>query len=191
MSSPQPFIAEDEARQIELALKKADLKLKKWDLAFKVAGLLALLFGIIWPLYQYTRTLEKERHDRNEALLREQEQKVREVEAALREARKPFLQRQQELYFEATSVAAKLCTLEKGPEWQAAKKRFYQLYWGEMSVVEDRLVEGAMANFEKVLDLYEIKEATESELQQRSLELARSCQKSLATGWGYDREAAR
>ncbi|MCI0488912.1 MAG: hypothetical protein L0229_20160, partial [Blastocatellia bacterium] len=140
MSSPEPSLTEDEAKHLEMEMKRADLKLKKWDLVFKVAGLAALIFGIIWPLVQYTNALKEERVKREASLLREQQQKDKEIEAALREARKPFLERQQTLYFEATTVAAKISTLASGAEREAAKKRFYQLYCarGKMKIFPER-----------------------------------------------------
>jgi hypothetical protein len=192
MATPANSSLEEELKRIELETKKADLKQRKWEHIFKLAGLLTIAFGIIWPLYQYTTTLEKEREDRSARRTQEEDQKRKEVEAALREARKPFLEQQQVLYFEATTVAAKLSTLNDGPEREAARKKFYQLYWGGLSVVEDKLVEGAMVTFKRALESYEIarvnnKQASRSELEQRSLDLAHSCRDSLARGWGYDR----
>ncbi|MBK8553695.1 MAG: hypothetical protein IPL53_22645 [Ignavibacteria bacterium] len=187
MTSPQDFTPDDEKNQIELSLKKADLKIKKWDLVFKVFGLLALIFGIVWPLYQYTNTLEKERTDGVEKQKLEQVQKDKEIDAALREARKPFLELQQKLYFEATTTASKIATLPPGLEREEAKKKFYQLYWGELSVVEDSIVEQAMVKFMNALQ----DNKPQNELQSASLNLARSCRNSLARGWGYDRGAAK
>jgi hypothetical protein len=192
MAIPQTLLIEDELKRLELESKKADLKNKRWELLFKLAGLLTITFGIAWPLYQYTKTLEKEREDRKERQAREDEQKRKETEAALREARKPFLQRQQELYFEAATVASKLSTLAPGTEREAARKRFYQLYWGELSVVEDELVEKAMVRFKGEFEKYEGERANNSqasrlELERGSLILAHACRDSLARGWGYDR----
>lgn len=176
----------DDAKQLEIDLKRADLKLKKWELIFKVGGLLALVFGIAWPLYQYTRTLEKEREDRKERLLVEQQQKEKEIDAVLREARKPFLERQLALYFEAATAASKISNLTDGPERQKARKRFGELYDGELSIVEDQPVAKAMGNFKKTLDLHDLKEATDYELQSASQDLAHSLRDSLRRGWGYD-----
>jgi hypothetical protein len=192
MAIPQNQPIEDELKKWELESKKADLKNKRWELLFKLAGLLTITFGVFWPLYQYTKTLEKDREDRKERQVREDEQKRKETEAALREARKPFLQRQQELYFEAATLASKLSTLDLGTEREAARKRFYQLYWGELSVVEDELVEKAMVRFKGEFEKYERERANNSqasrqELEQRSLNLAHAFRDSLARGWGYDR----
>src|SRR5262247_1912938 len=156
MAIPQTLTIEDE-------LKRLELESKKWELLFKLAGLLTITFGIAWPLYQYTKTLEKEREDRKERQVLEDEQREKEAQAALREARKPFLQRQQELYFEAATLASKLSTLDHGAEREAARKRFYQLYWGELSVVEDVLVEKAMVRFKGEFENYERERANNSQ----------------------------
>jgi len=192
MDIPQNPTAEDELKRWELESKKADLKNKRLELLFKLAGLLTITFGIVWPLYQYTKTLEKDREDRKERQVREDDQKKKETDAALREARKPFLQRQQELYFEAATLASKLSTLDPGAEREMARKRFYQLYWGELSVVEDVMVEKAMVRFKGEFENYERERANNSqvsrqELEQRSLKLAHAFRDSLAISWGYDR----
>jgi hypothetical protein len=187
-TTPEPTV--DDAKQLELELKRADLKLKKWDLVFKLGGLLALVFGIAWPLFQYTNTLEKEREDREKRVVVEQQQREKELDAVLREARKPFLERQLALYFEATTVASRISTLTTGPEREKARKRFYELYHGELSIVEDEPVARAMVDFKKTLELHDIQEATDSDMQVASLMLAHACRDSLARGWGYDRSAS-
>lgn len=178
----------DEVSILELDLKRADLRIKRTEVVAKYVSLLVLLIGIAIPFYQYVNTLRQERQDREDKRIHEAAQRNKEVEAASREARKPFLERQQALYFEATSAASKLATLEGGAERDAARKRFYHLFWGELSVVEDELVEGAMVRFKNTLELYESGGAGKWDLEQMSLTLARSCRDSLARGWGYERK---
>ena len=181
-------LSANEVNMLELDLKKADLRIKKTEVVAKYISLLVLLIGIAIPFYQYVNTLKKEQQEREDKRVHEASQRNKEVEAASREARKPFLERQQTLYFEAASAASKLATLEGGVERDAARKRFYHLFWGELSVVEDELVEGAMVRFKNTLELYESGEAGKSELEQMSLTLAHSCRDSLARGWGYERK---
>ena len=173
---------------VDIELKRADLRIKRLDVIAKFIGTAVLLVGIAVPFYQYTRTLEKDRQDRADKKVAEEAQQKKQAEAALREAQKPFLQRQSELYFAATSAAAKLATLEKGSDRDAARRQFYQLYWGDLSVVEDELVEGAMVRFHNELQAYEQGGADQSVLQQKSLELAHACRESMARGWGYQRK---
>lgn len=181
-------MTDDEIKILELDLKKADLRVKKTEVVAKYVSLIVLLVGIGIPLYQYVHTLKKEQQEREDKRANEANQRNKEIEAALREARKPFLERQQSLYFEATAAASKLATLDKGAERDTARKRFYHLFWGELSVVEDELVEKAMVRFRNTLELYENGQASKSDLDQMSLTLAHSCRDSLARGWGYERK---
>lgn len=182
-------MSDEVTKSMDTELKEADLRIKRLDVIAKFVGMLALLVGIALPFYQYVQTLEKERQEREEKKTLEESQRNREIEAALREARKPFLERQQALYFEAASAASKLSTLDEGAEKEAARKRFYQLYWGELSVVEDELVEDAMVRFKNTLEEYQLGQTSKFEVQQSSLMLAHSCRESLARGWGYSRKA--
>lgn len=188
MTLPENDMSVHEAKMLELDLKKADLRIKKTEVVAKYVSLIVLLIGIAIPFYQYVNTLKKEQREREDKRIHEEAQRNKEVEAAAREARKPFLERQQTLYFEAASAASKLATLESGAERDASRKRFYHLFWGELSVVEDELVEGAMVRFKNTLELYESGEASRTELEQMSLSLAHSCRDSLARGWGYERK---
>src|SRR5436190_19274130 len=69
----------------------------------------------------------------------------RESQVALVEAQKPFLEKQQALYFETAKVTGSLGhTPPTSPAWQALEDRFYSLYWGELSLVESKPVEARM-----------------------------------------------
>lgn len=68
------------------------------------------------------------------------------------EARRPFLERQMELCFDASRAAARLAASEDEALREAALARFRELYWGELAVVEDRAVEAAMVRFKRELD---------------------------------------
>ncbi|MBY3109534.1 hypothetical protein HFO68_34285 [Rhizobium laguerreae] len=60
--------------------------------------------------------------------------------------REPFLQKQLELGFETSEVAARLASETDATKWEAARQRFWQLYWGPLSIVEDPSVEAEMVN---------------------------------------------
>jgi hypothetical protein len=96
------------------------------------------------------------------------------------EATKPFLERQLKLYTEATQAAATLATSKSPQEVDAASKRFWNLYWGELALVEDRRVEAAMVQFGRALETG----SASPQLQQASLALAHACRDSLAESWG-------
>ena len=62
------------------------------------------------------------------------------------EARKPFLARQLDLYFETAEVVGKLVTIDDwdSDEWKAKRARFAILFWTTLSLVEDDPVKEAM-----------------------------------------------
>jgi hypothetical protein len=61
------------------------------------------------------------------------------------ESRKPFLELLLKLYNETAQVAGKLVSSDYGsPDWNKACYRFWELYWSELCVVEDKKVEESM-----------------------------------------------
>ena len=96
------------------------------------------------------------------------------------EATRPFLERQLKLYPEAAHVAAILATSQDGAERASAYKRFWELYWGELALVENQDVEAAMVAFGGALK----SQAALPELESLSLQLARACRRSLDKSWG-------
>ena len=103
-----------------------------------IGGVVVAMVGGIWTLYTWD-------------------------EVAVRESQKPFLEKQLQYYVEASKVAAQLTVLplrapaDAGPEgtWDAAKRRFWELHWGELVVVEDKAVGAAMATFGSQVGLIE------------------------------------
>jgi len=96
------------------------------------------------------------------------------------EATRPFLDRQLKLYTDATQSTATIATSASAADVAASTLRFWSLYWGELALVEDKRVEGAMVQFGSALN----RKADKSELQQLSLALARACRDSLSESWG-------
>jgi hypothetical protein len=97
------------------------------------------------------------------------------------EAQKPHLERQLVLYTEACQIAVCLATSTNETERTKAEKRFWELYWGELCMVESRGVERAMVKFGKALK----QKAAEAELQSASYELAHELRSSLEASWGF------
>jgi hypothetical protein len=102
--------------------------------------------------------------------------------SALFEARQPFLTRQLELYSEAAKVVAKIATSRDEGERDSHEDRFWELYWGELALVEDRGVESAMVAFGKALKSGE----NQARLQPLSLDLAHAIRRSLDRSWGIE-----
>lgn len=144
-----------------------------FDQWLKILGLVGALASFAWGVYQW-----RVKSDRELAQARSEADRV----AASRkiEATKPFLERQLKLYTEVSQVAATLSTSADSGERGKATKRFWELYWGELALVENREVEAAMVELGKALG----RGASQSELQQLSLRLAHSCRASLDRSWG-------
>jgi hypothetical protein len=106
----------------------------------------------------------------------------RDVETRNLEARKQYLTRQLDLYTEATRSAAKIATAKPdSPDYAKALARFWELYWGELSMVENSAVEGAMRNMGDCLNG---QCSACPSLRRCSLDLAHACRRSLADSWG-------
>src|SRR6185503_15691410 len=93
---------------------------------------------------------------------------------------KPFLERQFKLYNEASQVASIIATSDDKAEVKKATKRFWELYYGELALVENKKVEDAMIALGKAIEA----ESDREELKGRSLELAHACRYSLDKSWG-------
>ncbi len=103
-----------------------------------------------------------------------------QIETRRIEATKTFLDRQLNLYTEATKATSTIATSSFSEEVTLAKKRFWSLYWGELALVEDEGVETAMKRFGDALQ----NKSNQQTLQQLSLKLAHACRESLANSWG-------
>ena len=128
---------------------------RRIDIAIKTTTALVAIFGAAIGLWKYFDSVEKE-------------------------FRKPYWEKQVALYFQATSSAATLATIDNPEERQEAEAKFWELYWGPLALVEDRKVEGAMVRFGNCL---KGGNCEGSNLRQLSLELAHTCRESLGTTW--------
>ena len=97
--------------------------------------------------------------------------------------RKPFLEHQLTLYLEASKITAMIATIadDSDPERQKAIRRFWQLYWGELVVVEDHKVANAMVAFGRAL-----KSSDNMKLEQLALGVAHACRDSVQKSWDVD-----
>jgi hypothetical protein len=154
-----------------------DRQARTWDTTIKVVGVVLAVAGFWDGIRRYD---EGRRADAQASRERAHQAAI----VALRESRKPFLERQLSLYFEATNAAAQLSTLSPGPAWDTASQRFWELYWGELGLVEDSGVLDAMVGYGEALKAYDRSKGTQAELHQKALALARACRHSLQTEWG-------
>jgi len=102
--------------------------------------------------------------------------------------RQPFLEKQLEIGFEATTAAATLASETDPVEWEKARKAFWRLYWGSLSIVEDRRVENAMAALGQIVpERPDPFAALPMEaLQLPSLELAHAIRDLMISSWKID-----
>lgn len=131
----------------------------------KTIGVLIAAAGFVWGIYQY---FDKRDH---------------EIENARVEAARPFLERQLKLYTQASQVTSVLATSNDPAELQAAEKRFWQLFWGELALVENERVKKAMEAFGSSL---ESEDRSQQQLKQLSFALANALRDSLADSWGTE-----
>lgn len=150
---------------------------RNWDTAIKVVGILLAVAGFWDGVRRFNQGRQAEAQL---AATRAREAQV----VAVRESRKPFLERQLALYFEAAKAASQLATLPQGTAWNNARQRFWELYWGELGLVEDADVQTAMVNFGRALNDLHKGAVPAAGLDVLALRLAHACRNSLREGWG-------
>jgi len=99
--------------------------------------------------------------------------------------RQPFLQKQLELCFQATETTGRLASETNPVEWEKARITFWRLYWGPLSVVEDRAVEGAMVKLGRLVPDHAV---SSPQLPMKSLgvpsyELAHAVRQLVSASW--------
>ena len=140
----------------------------------------AFCFGI----YQFHEQ-QKENFNRQDA------EAKRASAAKEQEFRRPFWEKQLQLYFDASEAASTLATSTEEPKRRLAEQKFWQLYWGPLAVVEDAglkleddpdaKVEAAMVEFGNCLDRTE--SCDQDKMRNRSLRLAHTLRESIGKSW--------
>jgi hypothetical protein len=126
--------------------------------------------------------------DRAEALIKEDAARVvavREEATATKQAQWAFMapirQRQQDLYFEASSAAATIASAIDPQSRAKAEETFWRLYYGPMVFVENMEVSAEMKNFGACLRRLEA--CTNDERQKLSLKLASAMELARRKTW--------
>jgi hypothetical protein len=174
-----------------------------WDIATKIIGgvvaiiTLGIGFKTLWDQGETTRTQQEHFATAIKAqydglnLAREEEAKKLEEEYHRR-----FWEKRLELYSEATDAVSKIASLQlfvpsnqfPSDEYIKAFRRFYQLYYGPLCIVESDKVANAMINFKKTV---EAKQGSDAKAQQAyrqslldaSLDLAYACSEDMQDNW--------
>lgn len=140
----------------------------------RLSPLLAIA-AFVWGVYTYRDTAQRQ-------LASEEAQAKRTEETRRIEATRPFLDKQLALYTEATRVVAIIATSRNAEQVKSAQTRFYELYWGDLALVEHGDVSAAMATFRSAMN----EGRDPDKLGPLALKLAHACRDELATSWGTD-----
>lgn len=102
--------------------------------------------------------------------------------------RRPFLQKQLDLCFEATDVASRLATETNPTEWEKSRFDFWRLYWGILGIVEDQAVAIAMVNLGNTVPLTPVAspELPMTSLKSQALALAHAARDLMRKSWDVE-----
>lgn len=139
----------------------------------KLLGPLLAVAAFFWGIYTYRDTAQQK-------LAAAEADARRTAETRRVEATRPYLDKQLALYTEATQVTATIATSTDSQALEKATRRFNELYWGELALVERNAVAGAMVLFRRALDAKQGQDA----LAPLALDLAHACRDELAASWG-------
>ena len=118
------------------------------------------------------------------------EQRALQARAAVRESKKVFLDKQAALFFEAVPIVSRLAIAATPDEIdEKDERRFWELFWGELGMVEDVNVARSMNLFGRSLQAFRGAISNEVCAAQRksiSLTLSHCVRKSLGDNWGVD-----
>ena len=151
-----------------------------------IQGLLPALTAIIGGIWIAWTYLENQKHAHTDQI----EQAQKENVTRLLEARKPFIDKQLALYVETSQVTGRLVSTEdySGADWQGQFRRFEELYWTELSMVENEGVKTAMQNFALKLRWINSHQSAAhhtdlEDLQQLSYQLAKALRSGIESTW--------
>lgn len=105
--------------------------------------------------------------------------------------RRPFLERQLALCFEAIDACSKLATETDITEWSKARSTFWRLYWGPLCVVEDRAVADAMYDVGKFVPRPGVEPSSlpMTEIERPSIALAHVARALVLKSWDVELQA--
>jgi uncharacterized membrane protein YraQ (UPF0718 family) len=153
--------------------------------------ILTAVIGGLWVFYQYLDKQSADQRQQTDRRLELERQasinQTKEQQSRLLEAQRPFLVKQLDLYFETASVVGKLVSIDpSSSEWENLERRFWALYWSELSMVEHRVVEQAMKRFGDALKQFKQTKNAEdmSKMQSAAYELAHSIRSGIEAAWG-------
>ena len=154
-----------------------------WDSVIKNIGVLTVVATLVGSAIAFFAQREAEIEDRKlQTEVNDRQAKVNE-----RESKRIYLEKQAEIYFEIVPLVSKLAIaesaelIEKGDE-----RRFWQIFWGELGMVEDADVARAMDLFGVSLDAFQGRIDNGQCAKKRkaiSITLSHCVRKSLGDSW--------
>jgi hypothetical protein len=155
-----------------LELERGRFKLEQQGAIFRSVAILGGIATFAWTSFSYFDTASRERKKQTD-----ENQRAAAIQKVA--GMQPFLTRQLSLFTEATQTTALLATSPESPDRAKILGRFWQLYWGELALVEHGKVEVAMVAFGAALRA----NAEEDQLQKLALKVAYACRNELAESW--------
>jgi hypothetical protein len=147
-------------------------RIEIWKLGISALGVIVTVGSLVYGVAAY--------FDQRDAQIA---QRGLEIEAMQRDSKRKFLDKQFDLYVEAVATVARLTTSPAYAKRAEDLARFWQLYWGELGIVEDPQVEGAMVALGRIIpDL----DAQPALARSASLNLSRCVKNSIAASWGVE-----
>jgi hypothetical protein len=140
------------------------------DAALKILPIVGACITFIWGVWVWKDNADDER-------TAAKANAERYAESRRIEATKPFLEMQLRFYVEAADVAAQIAASRD----ERAIERFWELYYGDLALVEDNDVALAMVDFGNAL-----KAGKQTELNTLAIELTRSMRRSVTKSWDTD-----
>lgn len=157
-------------------------RLKKADLVFKYLTIVSTIVTAAWAVYLYFEKKENELKDARNATAIAQQATAKELDLRRKEFQIGFFQKSLDLYLEACRTVGALASAES-PDTPAVKStvdRFYSLYWGDLSLVENREVESKMVEFEAAMRDWQAKGGLATQgMRQLAYDLAHVCRQDL------------
>lgn len=140
--------------------KNSSIGIDGW---FKIIGITLTVATIIVGIYQYIHELDHQKR---------------------MEFKREVWKKQLDTYSRVCRYSGAIAANQKGEEFQKNINEFRSLYWGEMVLIEDKEVIGAMNGFYEAIDDYHPEDyRTTNSLKQKALVLARACKASSKRTW--------
>jgi len=140
------------------ALKEENGHQRRFENRVKLAAGLFAIVTFAWGVWQYRGTQRGQFQQR-------------------------FWEERYKLYSEACQAAASIATAKSVEDTEMEQMAFWRLYWGRLSIVENRGVKDAMVAYGRELSNVQKGKSKPDSLRLLSYTLARECRMSLQQTW--------